>query len=800
MSLLFFVSLFVQFFSLVLTRNVTYDSRSLLLDGERLFILSGSIHYQRHLPSDWKSVLSLAYEAGLNTIQTYVFYNLHEVEKGNVDFTGQNNLTLFIQTAQQMGLYVVLRIGPYACGEHFGGGLPVWMLNSSGSNASCYRCTDPVWLAYSNRVLTLIVNEISSSNLLYPQGGNIIALQVENEYNGNSIPYLTAVVDQGRALTTAVPWILCHDLPDCTLINQIEDKAICTINGFWEDNSSEGVSQPSPAWVKGQVTNNPKQPLAWTEDQGWFDQWGVGQRIRLTSDILYGVSRAIAYGLSWHNFYMFAGGNNFAYQAAEGVTTAYANDVAIDSYLLRHEPKFSIVTAFHNAISSISVELLNYNPSSPVSIGSNCELATYGTISFISNLGFTSNTTEIIKINGSSYLIPNHTVVILQNGKLIFNTSAASDSNTSLSSTLPIVSSSSTAAASSAASSPLIWYTQTETVGIKSSNKSLSAAIGQAPFEMLNLTRNAVDYMWYSLSNLSIIASTLKITTCGGEYVYVYSNSNKESLKRLVLNDHIGHIGHIGIHTFEMIPTITNGIDILISGMGVNTSPSPSTCKGIKHVFADTIDLTNKGFISSWIFNGEANKIYTPEGSASTNWLPIKNSTGGDLPISWFKSTFDLPTRLSSSLSSTSSTRLSSSSSSSSSTTTTTTSSTSFALDLLGATKGVFWINGINLGRYNLELGVCNGNCAPPLHGNRCYIYYRNCNEPTQRYYYIPQSLLLPTGNLLVLFEETSTVPVSGQGPVAPSPPPLPHSKQTISNSIGRNLSTVQLVVLSNHP
>ena len=106
----------------VASRNVSYDSRSMMLDGERIFILSGSIHYQRIHPSDWLRVLSLASEAGLNTIQAYVFWNQHEVEQGVVDFSMNNNITAFIQIAASVSLNVVVRIGPYACGEHFAGG------------------------------------------------------------------------------------------------------------------------------------------------------------------------------------------------------------------------------------------------------------------------------------------------------------------------------------------------------------------------------------------------------------------------------------------------------------------------------------------------------------------------------------------------------------------------------------------------------------------------------------------------------------------------------------------------------
>ena len=93
--------------------SVTYDHRSFLIDQKRLLILSGSIHYNRILPSDWDRVLKLARGLGLNTIQTYVFWSFHEQRKGVVDWSGRGNITAFIQRAQENGLYVVVRVGQF---------------------------------------------------------------------------------------------------------------------------------------------------------------------------------------------------------------------------------------------------------------------------------------------------------------------------------------------------------------------------------------------------------------------------------------------------------------------------------------------------------------------------------------------------------------------------------------------------------------------------------------------------------------------------------------------------------------
>ena len=253
-------------------RSVAYDSRSFVLDGARTFVTSGSIHYQRVLPADWPRALQLAKEAGFNAVQTYVLWDQHEPERGNVSFSGQNDISAFVALAGSLGLIVDVRVGPYICGEHFNGGIPVWMREEG---AACFRCSDAAWEAFTVHVLSAVVGELRRSQSLWTQGGPVYLLQVENEYGGRDLDYLKFCVAAARNETTDVPWLLCHDEDLCAAVNAggpPEGLALCTINGFWEDSSAEGDQQPSPAFVAAQRKQNPGQPLAWTEDQGWFDQ------------------------------------------------------------------------------------------------------------------------------------------------------------------------------------------------------------------------------------------------------------------------------------------------------------------------------------------------------------------------------------------------------------------------------------------------------------------------------------------------------------------------------------------------
>src|SRR5579871_2869278 len=104
------------------------------LDGHPFKVLSGELHYARIPREYWHARLRMAKAMGLNTIATYVFWNVHEPAPGRYDFSGNNDLAAFIKAAQQEGLYVILRSGPYSCAEWELGGLPAWLLSSAPSD------------------------------------------------------------------------------------------------------------------------------------------------------------------------------------------------------------------------------------------------------------------------------------------------------------------------------------------------------------------------------------------------------------------------------------------------------------------------------------------------------------------------------------------------------------------------------------------------------------------------------------------------------------------------------------------
>ncbi|KAJ4848040.1 Beta-galactosidase 15 [Turnera subulata] len=129
-----FLSVFMLycFSSLSWAVDVTYDNRAVKIDGERKLLISGSIHYPRSTPEMWPDLISKAKDGGLNTIETYVFWNAHEPIRRQYDFSGRLDLVRFIRTIKEQNLYSILRIGPYVCAEWSYGGFPVWLENLPG--------------------------------------------------------------------------------------------------------------------------------------------------------------------------------------------------------------------------------------------------------------------------------------------------------------------------------------------------------------------------------------------------------------------------------------------------------------------------------------------------------------------------------------------------------------------------------------------------------------------------------------------------------------------------------------------
>ena len=120
--------------------QITHDRRAIRIDGSRRLLLSGSIHYPRSTPDMWPAMMDRSLQAGINTLDTYVFWNLHERRRGVLDFSGRLNLPAYLELAWPgHGLRVILRMGPYICAETNYGGFPPWLRDVPGMRMRTYN-------------------------------------------------------------------------------------------------------------------------------------------------------------------------------------------------------------------------------------------------------------------------------------------------------------------------------------------------------------------------------------------------------------------------------------------------------------------------------------------------------------------------------------------------------------------------------------------------------------------------------------------------------------------------------------
>ncbi|XP_036401162.1 beta-galactosidase-1-like protein [Megalops cyprinoides] len=284
--------------------SIDYKNNRFLKDGASFQYVSGSIHYSRIPRFYWKDRLLKMYMTGLNAIQIYVPWNFHETLEGVYNFSGDRDLEHFLDLANQTGLLVILRPGPYICAEWEMGGLPAWLLQKP--NIVLRSAHTEYLQAVSNWMATLLPK---IKPWLYVNGGNIISVQVENEYGS----YFACDYNYLRHLRELFRYFLGEDVILFTTDGNTDREMICgTLEGLYAT-IDFGTDTNISAAFQRQRRFEPKGPLVNSEFYtGWLDHWGDrhaevdGQKISsMLGDML-------AMGASV-NMYMFEGGTNFGY-------------------------------------------------------------------------------------------------------------------------------------------------------------------------------------------------------------------------------------------------------------------------------------------------------------------------------------------------------------------------------------------------------------------------------------------------------------------------------------------------------
>lgn len=292
------------------------------IDGKPFRLFSGAMHYFRVLPEYWDDRFKKMKAAGFNGVETVMCWNLHEPKEGEFDFSGMLDIVKFVKTAAKYGMYVIIRPGPYTCGEWDFGGFPAWLLKDKNLRL---RCNSESYMAkvekYFKKILSLL------APLQITNGGNLIAMQIENEYGsyGNDKAYLMRIESIYRENGINVPLFTSDGNTNYMLSGGTLPHIYKTLNfGSNAANAFKALDKMQP--------NMPKTCMEfWC---GWFDHWGEMHHKRNPLQVENEIAKLINTGANL-NIYMFHGGTNFNFWAGanygrkyEPTVTSY-DDVAL---------------------------------------------------------------------------------------------------------------------------------------------------------------------------------------------------------------------------------------------------------------------------------------------------------------------------------------------------------------------------------------------------------------------------------------------------------------------------------------
>ncbi|KAM1261712.1 hypothetical protein ACFX13_027648 [Malus domestica] len=703
----FFLGLFLLLGFQLVHCTVTYDRKAIVINGQRRILISGSIHYPRSTPEMWEDLIQKAKEGGLDVVETYVFWNVHEPTPGNYNFEGRYDLVRFLKTIQNAGLYAHLRIGPYVCAEWNNGGFPVWLKYVPGIS---FRTDNEPFKRAMQGFTEKIVRLMKSENLFESQGGPIILSQIENEYGAQSKllgaaghNYITWAAEMAVGLDTGVPWVMCKE-------EDAPDPVINTCNGFYCDSFSP---------------NQPYKPTIWTETwSGWFTEFGGPIHQRPVQDLAYAVARFIQKGGSFVNYYMYHGGTNFGRTAGGPfITTSYDYDAPLDEYGLIRQPKYGHLKELHKAIKMCERALVSADPII-TSLGSFQQAHVYTSESgdcsaFLSN--HDSNSAARVMFNNMHYNLPPWSISILPDCRnVVFNTAKVGVQTSQmqmLPTNIPMLS----------------WESYDEDLTSLDDSSTLTAP---GLLEQINVTRDSTDYLWY-ITSVDIASSESFLR--GGELPTLIVQSTGHAVHIFINGQLTGSaFGTRQSRRFTYTGKVnlragTNRIALLSIAVGLpnvgghfeawNTGIlGPVALHGLDQ---GKWDLSWQKWTYQVGLKGEAMNLASPNDFSSVEWMSGSLIAQKQQPLTWHKTIFNEPEG-----------------------------NEPLALDLEGMGKGQIWINGQSIGRY--WTAFANGNCngcsyAGGFRPTKCQ---SGCGQPTQRYYHVPRSWLKPTQNLLVLFEE----------------------------------------------
>ncbi|WP_194927425.1 glycoside hydrolase family 35 protein [Catenulispora pinisilvae] len=284
-----------------------------LRGGREHRIVSAAIHYFRVHPQLWRDRLERLRAMGCNTIEVYIAWNFHQSEPGPVRFDGWRDVAAFVRLADELGLDVIARPGPYICAEWDFGGLPAWLLADENIRL---RTTDPTYLAAVDAWFDQLIPVLA--DLQATRGGPIVAMQIENEYGsfGTDPEYLDHL-RKGLIVRGVDTLLFTSDGPqDLMLAGGSLPDVLATVN--LGSHAAEGF-----ATLRRVRPDDPQVCMEYWN--GWFDHFGEAHHTRTPEDAAQTLDQILAAGASV-NLYMGHGGTNFGFWAGANHSGLLAGD------------------------------------------------------------------------------------------------------------------------------------------------------------------------------------------------------------------------------------------------------------------------------------------------------------------------------------------------------------------------------------------------------------------------------------------------------------------------------------------
>lgn len=699
--------------------TIAFDQHSILIDGRRKILISGAVHYPRSTPSMWPKILYESKRAGLNCIDTYVFWEGHEPQEGRYEFSGRFDLCRFLDICHKEGLYVILRIGPYVCAEWNFGGLPWWLLKKKGIVT---RTWNKPFMEAVERWVNVLLQLIGEYQIT--RGGPIIMAQMENEYTGivakrngrNGRRYLAWISEIGRKAGLEVPLNMCNE--------GIPDDVIETINSF-------------SAWsrVEELRTKHPSQPALWTENwTGWYDVWCQPHHLRDSKELAYEILRFFAAGGSGVNYYMWHGGTNFGRDAMYLQTTSYDFEAPIDEYGLPTQ-KFEHLRKFHLFLHNNSEILLKGKKGKK-------EILVKETIpdhqdgvylysfkykghelDFVISASHKTHEVAVCKMN---LTIPEHGALALirkgKSGHLVYRT-WDSPRKIIIRKMAP-------------AGITLSWQMIEESLPGKNPDYNRRSIHTHLPHNMLLETLDETDFGWYRAVINSSRASKVTLNAYVADILSVWVNGIYIGSTPLRLDEMRPKKKNFEAEITIPLKRGKNEILLLVTALGLIkhdlmiNAPQSKEKKGLRA----PVFLDGKKISKSWEFSpglwGEHIKLFEPGPASMAKWNPVSHRGN---PLRWYYANFLLDKKQ-------------------------LCSKMPWALEIGSLFKGTIWINGQMIGRYWQESSPQSIDNESKL-WFKPYVLFEGLGKAPQRYYHIPIDWLNAGLNTIIILEERGRLP-----------------------------------------